>query len=86
MVITYTKQETVVPMKQLGRTLAFGIAGGIAIAVGSLFFLMGSLRVLQTETGSTFTGTWRFAPYFFVGLAACIGIGIAASRISKGLK
>lgn len=86
MVVTYAKQETVVPLKSLGRTLAFGVAGAVSIAAGTLFLLMSLLRFLQTETGSSLRGTWTFVPYLAVVLAAIVGIAIAASRIPKGLK
>lgn len=86
MVVTYAKQETVVPLKSLGRTLAFGVAGAISIAAGTLFLLMSLLRFLQTETGSSLHGNWTFVPYLAVVLAAIVGIAIAASRIPKGLK
>ena len=86
MVVTYAKQETVVPLKSLGRTLAYGIAGAVSVAAGTLFLMMALLRVLQTETGSTFHGNWTFVPYLAVVLAAVAGIALAASRIPKGLK
>ncbi|MGB2756139.1 MAG: hypothetical protein WBD02_00565 [Acidimicrobiia bacterium] len=86
MVVTYAKQETVVPLKKLGRGLAFGIPGAICIAGGTLFLLMALLRGLQTETGTSLRGTWSFVPYLAVVLASAIGIIFAATRISKDVK
>ena len=72
MVITYVKQETVVPLRQLGRYLAFGIAGSLLLGLGAVLLGVGGLRALQTETGETFTGDWSWAPYLIVFVALCL--------------
>jgi hypothetical protein len=72
MVITYVKQETVVPLRQLGRYIAFGIAGSLLLGLGAVLLGVGGLRALQTETGETFTGDWSWAPYVIVFLALCL--------------
>ena len=59
----YAKQETLGPLKRLGRYLGFGIGGSVLIATGLVFLMLTGLRVLQVETGSTFTGSWSWAPY-----------------------
>ena len=59
----YAKQETVEPLKRLGRYLGFGVAGSVMIATGLVLLVLTLLRVLQNETGSTFTGSWSWAPY-----------------------
>ena len=86
MVVAYAKQETVTPLKSLGRSLAFGIAGACCVALGSLFALMAVLRVLQTETGTALDGNWSFVPYLAVVVVAGVGVAIAASRITKEMK
>lgn len=63
MVIDYVKQETLVPIKQLGRYIGFGIVGSLLLGLGVVLLGMGGLRALQTETGETFTGDWSWAPY-----------------------
>ena len=72
LVIAYVKQETVVPLRQLGRYIGFGIVGSLLLGMGVVLLGMGGLRALQTETGSTFTGNWSWAPYgiMFVTLVA----------------
>ena len=62
----YAKQETVEPLKRLGRYLGFGVAGSVLIATGFVLLMLAGLRALQTETGSTFTGSWSWAPYAIV--------------------
>jgi NO-binding membrane sensor protein with MHYT domain len=66
LVVAYLKQETVVPLKALGRYLAFGVLGALLLGVGSVFLTLSGLRALQTETGDTFQGDWSWAPYAIV--------------------
>lgn len=69
LIVTYVKQETVVPLRQLGRYVGFGIAGAFLLGLGSLLLGVGGLRALQTETGDTFSGDWSWAPYGITFLA-----------------
>ena len=73
MVVTYVKQETLVPLRQLGRYIGFGIAGSLLLGLGAVLIGVGGLRALQTETGETFAGDWSWAPYLivFVALLLC---------------
>lgn len=76
LLIAYFKQETVVPLKQLGRYVAFGVGGALLLGLGALFIGIGGLRLLQTETDSTFTGNWSWAPYGIVIVVLLLGAGI----------
>jgi hypothetical protein len=76
LVIGYVKQETVVPLKQLGRYVAFGVLGSLLLGLGVVLLGVGGLRALQTETGTTFTGDWSWAPYGIVFVALFVGAGI----------
>ena len=82
LVKAYAKQETLGPLKGIGRSLAFGIAGSVALSVGLILIALAALRVLQTETGTTFTGSWSWAPYLIalVVLVVVIGLALAATR------
>jgi hypothetical protein len=84
LVIDYAKQETLGPLKSLGRFLAFGLAGSVAITAGTVLLLLAALRALQTETGSSFTGHLSWLPYVIVAVAAVAVMGLAAWRIAKG--
>jgi hypothetical protein len=63
LVIAYFKQETVDPLKGMARYFGFGILGAVLMGTGIGFVAIGGLRALQTETGTTFTGNWSWAPY-----------------------
>ncbi|MEA2704595.1 MAG: hypothetical protein QOD63_2540 [Actinomycetota bacterium] len=77
LVLAYLKQETIDPIKGLGRYVAYGLAGSLAIGMASILILLGILRVLQERTGGAFDGRLQFVPYLAV-LLAC-GAVIAAS-------
>jgi hypothetical protein len=84
LVVDYAKQETLGPLKSLGRFLVFGLAGSVAITAGTVLLLLACLRALQTETGSSFTGHLSWLPYLIVAVAAIAVMGLAAWRIVKG--
>jgi hypothetical protein len=65
LIVAYLKQETTEPLKSLGRVIAFGIAGSLAIGVGVVFLAIGGLRLLQDETDA-FHGNWSFVPYIII--------------------
>ncbi|MCP3934609.1 MAG: hypothetical protein GY708_04470 [Actinomycetia bacterium] len=77
----YAKQETIGPLKGLGRYVAFGVAGSIFWAMGLVLLLLAGLRVLQTQTGSVLDGNWSFAPYLIMLVVAGIIIGLAGRAI-----
>ena len=79
MVVAYARQETVDPLKRLGRFLAFGIPGAVLTATGLVLLSIAGLRALQTETDDTFTGDWSWAPYGIL-LVACTLVALVAMR------
>jgi hypothetical protein len=83
LVVAYFKQETLDPLKGLGRYLAFGALGALLLGVGVFFLAIGGLRALQTETGSTFTGNWSWAPYGIVVFALLVAAGAAWTARSR---
>jgi hypothetical protein len=76
LVVTYVKQETVVPLRQLGRYAGFGIGGALLLGLGVVLLGVGALRALQTETGDTFTGDWSWVPYLIMVVALLLGAGL----------
>ncbi len=72
LVVAYFKQETLVPAKQLGTYLAWGVAGAALLGFGCVFLAMSLLRALQTETGTTFTGNLSWLPYLITIAASLL--------------
>lgn len=68
LVTTYARQETIEPVKGIGRYVAFGLAGSLALGTGLLLLALAGLRALQTET-TTFDDEWSWVPYL-ITLAA----------------
>jgi membrane protein DedA with SNARE-associated domain len=73
LVVTYLKQQTLVPLQKLGRYVGFGVLGSLLMGFGVLFLGVSLLRVLQTETSDTFTGDWSWVPYVITFVALLVG-------------
>ncbi|RPI21445.1 MAG: hypothetical protein EHM57_06615, partial [Actinobacteria bacterium] len=43
----YIRQETIGPLKGIGRFIAFGLAGTVLLGVGLILLLLAGLRALQ---------------------------------------
>lgn len=86
LVRAYAKQETVEPIKGLGRFIAFGLAGSVMLGIGLVLLAVAGLRALQTETGSTFEGNWSWAPYLIVLVVCALLLGLLASKMGSKRK
>lgn len=85
LVVGYAKQETVDPIKGLGKTVGFGIAGALLIAIGAVFLGLAALRALQTET-DVFEDGLSWAAYLVVTLLLLVGAGISWKALGPGGK
>lgn len=83
LLISYLKQETIGPISRLGRYILFGMAGSILVSFGIVLLVVGLLRLLQDETGSTFTGDLSWLPYVISALAGIATAGIAVMGVVK---
>lgn len=83
MTTTYAKQETIDPIKGLGRFLGYGVGGALLLGTGVVLLLLAGLRALQTETDTTFTGNLTWLPYLIVVVVGSILIALALLRITK---
>lgn len=79
----YARQETIDPLKDVGRYLAFGGLGALLGSVGVILLMLSGLRALQTQTGSTFAGNLSWIPYLIVLAVAGACAGYAVMRISR---
>jgi len=77
LVIAYAKQETLDPLKGLGRYVAYGVGGALLIGTGVMFLAIGALRALEGDRrGQHFTGNWSWAPYAIVIVGALALAGL----------
>ena len=79
----YARQETVEPLKGVGRYLGYGTAGALLLGVGVILLMLAGLRALQTETGDALDGNLSWLPYIIVLVVASALVGWAVTRISK---
>lgn len=80
----YVLQETVGPLKGLGRLLLFGLSGAFLLGIGLVVLLVALLRALQEETGHTFAGHWSWAPYLLTLAAALLVLGLVVVATVRG--
>ena len=85
LVVAYAKQETLDPLKSLGKYVGFGIAGALLLGFGIFFLAMGLLRALQTETGRAFANWRSFLPYLIV-VAVLVGCAATAFAFARRRK
>ncbi len=84
LVVDYVKQETLDPIKALGRFVLFGVVGSVALAIGLVILAIAFLRLLQGETGGTFDGNWSWAPYLICTVVVLGAAGAAIFAVIRG--
>lgn len=88
MVVAYAKQETIDPLKRLGRFVAFGLPAVFMLGIGLVLLALAGLRALQTETDGTFDGDLTWAPYLIVvvgsGLVTILALRAIGRHKRKG--
>ncbi|MGB7051186.1 MAG: hypothetical protein WBG41_06430, partial [Acidimicrobiales bacterium] len=84
LVVDYVKQETLDPLKGLGRFILFGVVGSVALAIGLVILAIALLRLLQGETGGTFDGNLSWAPYLICTVVVLAAAAAAVFAVVKG--
>lgn len=86
MVVGYAKQETIEPLKQLGRYLGFGIAGSVLVFLGTFFWGLATLRLMQTF--DVFSGSsWASSLPYLIAIAVLLLIlALIYSAMSRAKK
>ena len=84
LVVGYAKQETIDPLKTLGRYLRNGVGGALLIGLGVIFLLLALLRGLQSIGSFEHnTGALSLIPYAATLAAALVVIAASLWRITK---
>ncbi len=83
LVVSYARQETIEPLRGVGRWVAFGLISMGLISVGMVLVSLGLLRAVQDIGGTTFDGAWSFVPYIFGVVFASVIVAIAISQIKR---
>ena len=72
--VTYAKQETIDPLRTIGRRVGLGVLGSALASVGLIFLLVGVLRLVQVEPFGRdhggFGGAMSWVPYVAAILVA----------------
>jgi hypothetical protein len=84
LLVAYAKQETVDPLRNLGRFVGYGLAGMALLTLGTFLLGLALLRFIQTMTGDWADGFWSWVPYLPTVVFYGAVIGVAVSRIGKG--
>jgi hypothetical protein len=84
LIVEYVKQETLDPVKGLGRYVLFGVVGSVALSIGLAILAVGFLRVLQGETGTTFAGNLSWIPYVICAVVVILIAAVAVKAVSRG--
>jgi hypothetical protein len=79
----YAKQETLGPLKGIGRYLGYGIAGAVCMAIALVLLVLATLRALQTGTGSTFQGNLSWLPYVFLVFALLVVVALLVKAVTR---
>jgi hypothetical protein len=82
----YARQETVEPLKNLGRRIGLGVAGSVLFSLGWFLVTLGVMRLLQTHEVPVI-GSWfmvhNWAVYGVAMVLLAIGIAGAVRKIRK---
>lgn len=84
MLVDYAKQETIDPLKSLGRFLAWGLAGAVSVFLGVFFLSLGVLRLMQTWFDGSHIGS--AVPYAVALVALAVSIGVIYVLFSRSKK
>lgn len=78
--LRYVREETVDPVKALGRYAGFGCLGSLLIGLGGILLLVGSLRGLA----HVFHGSLSWIPYLLVTFLASAVIAVTIRTVAAG--
>lgn len=88
MVTDYAKQETVEPLKNLGKWAGLGVGGAVVMGIGAFLTGLGMLRLFQKMDWATGKNDgdyafWSFMPYIFVFLILVVCAAVCLLAMKK---
>ena len=78
----YVHQETVEPLRGLGRYLFFGVIGSLLLGFGAVLVAIGGAKGLQVWGG--LEGWWSWVPYLAAALFLSATGAIAVGLLGRG--
>jgi hypothetical protein len=81
--VRYVKEETIKPLKDLGRFVLWGSLGSVFVGFGAVLLLIGSLRYLQWQF-PVLDGSLSWLPYLIVAVLSVIVMALTAWRVASG--
>ncbi|MBV9951308.1 MAG: hypothetical protein JO291_05125 [Acidimicrobiia bacterium] len=66
----YAQQETIDPIRSLGRFVGYGSAAALVLGIAGTLLTVGVLRLVQVETRDLLDGNWSWVPYM-AALVVC---------------
>jgi hypothetical protein len=81
--LRYIKEETIQPIKEMGRFVLWGAVGSLLVGFGYFFLLFGALRFLQDQF-KVLDGSLSWIPYLIVVVLAALVMALTVWRIVSG--
>lgn len=82
LVVGYTKQEAVAPLRGIAAFMRYGLVGMTLFAIGAGFAALTIIRAMQTETHA-FDGNWSVIPYVASLLGSAAVLGFAVRSVAR---
>lgn len=79
----YVKEQTLAPLKSLGRFVVWGVVGSIFVGFGTLMLLVALLRFLQ-DVFPVLDGSLSWIPYLIVVVVGVAVLGLVARGVVAG--
>ncbi len=71
----YLRQETLDPLRSLGRRVGYGVLGSLCVGLGAIFIGSAVLRLVPRHVSATSRGILSSIVYFVAGVALVAVIG-----------
>jgi hypothetical protein len=79
----YAKQETIDPLRGVGRWIAYGAAGAFCLGLGLVIVLIGVLRLVEEEWDRASSGSLSWLAYLITLIVAVALLALTLLRIKK---